>query len=381
MFSSLRRRSVDCRGNWGFLWAHLGLVGALCVGVLSSRPARAQTDDAPVEDTKPPQIVHEPCDFYKKGRKFEVMARFFDDSAIFDPKVMYRRKGHPNWRAAPFARVPGTDDFTAVLRGNHLRGRVEYFIEAYDENGNGPARFGSVDVPLVLKPSRKAQTCEQIIETTPVETFARLMFADRINAVAGAAKQDIGLTAKHLAKGEHQQALEALTRAYEVEPLAELLFLMAQCHSALGNHEGAMFYFEGFMAKRPDSDRFAEAEKRLARAREALAAQQAAEENDVAAASPGSDPEPAAPGDEQLDAPAEVETLAATSPTLGGGSPSGSTSLKVEESPAVYERWWFWTAIGGAAVLAGTGVALGVTFGQPATVVLPSGSMGVVDRR
>ena len=119
------------------------------------------------EDTLPPSIVHEPCEQYKKGYGFEIRARFLDDSAIFDPKVIYR-SGGDFWRNVPFVREQRTDDFKAFIRAKDLKGPLEYFIEAFDENGNGPARYGSPEAPVKVLPALAPEECRQIIEMHPM---------------------------------------------------------------------------------------------------------------------------------------------------------------------------------------------------------------------
>jgi hypothetical protein len=121
---------------------------------------------AHADDVLPPQIVHEPCDELKRGESFEIWARFYDESAIFDPKVIYRVGDSSAWKNAPFSKQPGSDDFMAVIRAKELRGPLEYFIEAFDENGNGPARYGSPDTPIRVAPSNSPKACNQLHESS-----------------------------------------------------------------------------------------------------------------------------------------------------------------------------------------------------------------------
>ncbi|MBI3178884.1 MAG: hypothetical protein HYZ27_04445, partial [Deltaproteobacteria bacterium] len=43
-----------------------------------------------------------------------------------------------------------------------LRGSLEYFIETFDEHGNGPARLGSPEAPLRMRPTTEEYSCEQV---------------------------------------------------------------------------------------------------------------------------------------------------------------------------------------------------------------------------
>ena len=114
------------------------------------------------EDLIPPQIVHEPCEEYQVGEPFGIWARFYDDSPIFDPKVVYHPIGVDEWQSAPFVKQMGSEDFLAEIPVTALRGGMEYFIEVFDENGNGPARYGGPDVPIRVFPSANAPRCRQI---------------------------------------------------------------------------------------------------------------------------------------------------------------------------------------------------------------------------
>jgi hypothetical protein len=122
-------------------------------------------------DTAPPQIVHEPCETFQKGVAYEVVARFYDESPIFDPKVVFRR-GKGKWQNRRFKRQGGNDNFVALIPARFLKkGSIEYFIEAFDENGNGPARYGSTDAPVLLSGSSEASTCQQVPDSTPVNFY------------------------------------------------------------------------------------------------------------------------------------------------------------------------------------------------------------------
>lgn len=122
-------------------------------------------------DTAPPQIVHEPCEAFQKGVAYEVVARFYDESPIFDPKVVFRR-GKRKWQNRPFKRQGDNNNFVALIPAKFLKkGNIEYFIEAFDENGNGPARYGSTDAPVLLSLSLEASTCQQVPDSSPVNFY------------------------------------------------------------------------------------------------------------------------------------------------------------------------------------------------------------------
>jgi hypothetical protein len=122
---------------------------------LLSRPARA-------EDTLPPSIIHEACGEYLKGKPFDIIARFEDESQLFDPKVMYRSSGDSHWKQVAFNKETGSEDFKATVKVKDLKGTLEYFIEVFDEFGNGPARMGSPEAPIRVEPSKVPEPCDQV---------------------------------------------------------------------------------------------------------------------------------------------------------------------------------------------------------------------------
>jgi hypothetical protein len=118
-----------------------------------------------------PRIVHEACSEYEKGKDFTIVARFEDESQLFDPKVMYRNRPDAHWRPAAFVKDPSTDNFKAVIEAKELRGPLEYFLEVFDEYGNGPARMGSPEAPIRVVPARTPAACQQVPKpTVPVPT-------------------------------------------------------------------------------------------------------------------------------------------------------------------------------------------------------------------
>ena len=140
--------------------AHIIQVFLALALVLNATPVLA--------DTEAPQIVHEPCEQYQKGEAYEVVARFYDASPIFDPKVVFKR-GRGKWQNRPFKRQDGSDNFVATIPAKFMnKGKIQYFIEVFDENGNGPARFGSTDAPVILTLGTEVSACQQVPDTTPV---------------------------------------------------------------------------------------------------------------------------------------------------------------------------------------------------------------------
>lgn len=78
----------------------------------------------------------------------------------------------------PFVKQATSEDFSATIKAKDLTGTLEYFIEVFDEWGNGPARYGSPEAPVLVEPSRDPPACRQIpvienqVETTSASTSA-----------------------------------------------------------------------------------------------------------------------------------------------------------------------------------------------------------------
>src|SRR5919204_5214274 len=103
---------------------------------------------ARADDTSPPVISHSPISRGERGKPTTLTARITDESKIF-PQVFFRFGSSGNYeKPLDMKAVRGQKgQWTATLPpppGN----TIEYYIEAYDEFGNGPARAGDADKPF-----------------------------------------------------------------------------------------------------------------------------------------------------------------------------------------------------------------------------------------
>jgi len=126
------------------------------VGLAFAAPAdAARTRPLSGPDTTPPVITHVPPGTCPAApAPCSVLATIVDDSGVFDPTLLFRIKG-----GAAFDRVPmkkgdskaAANDYVGVIPAAIASaGDVEYLIEAFDVEGNGPARAGTEGAPLVL---------------------------------------------------------------------------------------------------------------------------------------------------------------------------------------------------------------------------------------
>jgi hypothetical protein len=95
-------------------------------------------------DSNPPVITHQAP---KPALPIKITAHITDDSRIF-PQVFFRFGTAGNYEPPlDLKKVRGQkDEYEATLPGK--AGQVDYYIECYDEFGNGPARAGAPEAPL-----------------------------------------------------------------------------------------------------------------------------------------------------------------------------------------------------------------------------------------
>jgi hypothetical protein len=136
------------------------LVAAFCsvvVVVGAAAPAQAAKGKKAV-DTAAPTITHTPPLACPKpvppatDVPCAVEAVIVDDSGVFDPTLLFRLQGSAAYDRAPMKpREGAADTYVGVVPAAvAAAGDVEYLIEAFDVEGNGPARAGTEAAPLVL---------------------------------------------------------------------------------------------------------------------------------------------------------------------------------------------------------------------------------------
>jgi hypothetical protein len=99
-------------------------------------------------DTKPPQITHARVTKAALGKSITIRARIEDESAVFAPSVLVRPRGKKEFDSIDMKRVG--EGYEATIPAEQVTADLEYVIEAFDEHGNGPAREGSPESPLLI---------------------------------------------------------------------------------------------------------------------------------------------------------------------------------------------------------------------------------------
>ena len=98
----------------------------------------------------PPAITHAALTQALRGKPVEINARLVGDTGVQDAAVMFRHVGERDYKALPMGNI-GADDYTATIPAAMTTSDVEYYVEAFDRYGNGPARSGSPNVPYLLR--------------------------------------------------------------------------------------------------------------------------------------------------------------------------------------------------------------------------------------
>lgn len=98
-------------------------------------------------DVSPPSITHVRVAEAPKAAPFVIRANIEDESPIFAPAVYVRASGADDYVAIAMRDVGG-GRFEAIVPAERMAGILEYFVEAFDELGNGPSRAGTPDAPF-----------------------------------------------------------------------------------------------------------------------------------------------------------------------------------------------------------------------------------------
>lgn len=146
-----------------------GLLVALLVAAPGADAARKKKPSKP--DTAAPTITHTPPTGHDGTGPVVVEAQIVDDSGVFDPALLVRAPGGVFERVAMKPVADKVDTFGATVPEGLLAGDLEYLIEAFDENGNGPARAGDEVTPLRI--ARVAAPPPPPPPPPPQETTAR----------------------------------------------------------------------------------------------------------------------------------------------------------------------------------------------------------------
>lgn len=189
----------------------------------------------------------------------------------------------------------------------------------------------------------------------------------------------------HYAVGRFEEALKDYSKAYELARLPGFLFNIGQCHRELKDYDRAIYFYESYLREKPDaknrgivSDLIVEAKGKMAereeqrRRNEEIALKSEAERlrNEKSSRTTNRSPRdltqpiPNTPGQD-----------AASTPNIL----AVSESVETKKAVPLYEKWWFWTIVGGAVAIAAGSTIYAVSSGGKDE--MPSGTIGTVDFR
>jgi hypothetical protein len=116
----------------------------VAVVAFGSPAARAAT-----VDNEPPEITPEPVKLPAPGKPLAIECDIADKSDIFDPLVYWRGAGQKEFARTQLKHVSGTRYRAEIVVPPAIK-ELEYVLEAFDANGNGPARVGNQNKPMRL---------------------------------------------------------------------------------------------------------------------------------------------------------------------------------------------------------------------------------------
>ena len=135
--------------------------------------------------------------------------------------------------------------------------------------------------------------------------------------------------------GRYEDAVASFRRAYEVKADARLLFDIAECYREMGAVDQALFYYDRYLAGWPDAFDRADVEEKVV---------------ELEAMRGGAPPRTAAAANRRH--PVMIVEQPASKP---------------RPTPHVWQRWWFWTAVG-VVVLGGVGIGVAAASGSETSV-------------
>jgi tetratricopeptide (TPR) repeat protein len=152
-----------------------------------------------------------------------------------------------------------------------------------------------------------------------VSTFAR---AD--DPAMRAAKRHYDRGEKLFALGKFDEALDEYQKAFDAKPLPGFLFNIGQCYRNLGDYDQAIFSFKKYLKLDPNAPNKEKVDKLI---------------EDL----------------EDKKERGEGQKLIKKEPPPPPPKEEGDEPVRPPPSKPIYSKWWFWTIVGGVAVVGGVG--------------------------
>jgi tetratricopeptide (TPR) repeat protein len=112
--------------------------GSCCL-LLATLLAFAPTEARADEDSGP-EILIEPILRAELGSGVVISAEIADPDGVFEPKLYFRTIGEAKYLSNAMVPTPRENVFQGEIPSTAVTGPLEYYVEAFDKNGNGPSR-------------------------------------------------------------------------------------------------------------------------------------------------------------------------------------------------------------------------------------------------
>jgi tetratricopeptide (TPR) repeat protein len=109
--------------------------------------AAARVQPKEEEDTDPPQLTHAPVKKAVRGQPVRLTARIVDErSGVGTRQACWRNLYRREFECQPMAKI-GEDEYGVDVPAKAVSDGLAYYLEAYDNNDNGPTRSGAPELP------------------------------------------------------------------------------------------------------------------------------------------------------------------------------------------------------------------------------------------
>jgi hypothetical protein len=99
------------------------------------------------EDTDPPLLTHDPIKKTLRGQPIRLTARIVDErSGVATPQACWRNLYKKDFECQPMGKI-GEDQYGIEVPAKAVNDGFAYYLEAYDNTDNGPARSGAPELP------------------------------------------------------------------------------------------------------------------------------------------------------------------------------------------------------------------------------------------
>src|SRR5207248_192094 len=109
-------------------------------------PAAATSQGQDEEDTDPPIMTHEAVKKTLRGQPIRLTARVMDErSGVATPQACWRNLYKKDFECQPMGKI-GEDEYGIEVPAKAVNDGFAYYLEAYDNNDNGPAHSLAPDL-------------------------------------------------------------------------------------------------------------------------------------------------------------------------------------------------------------------------------------------